>query len=72
MTHPDLARLAQYAELADGLTELGLIAQSLRDSDIKAIRADGVTLQTLADATDLSEGRVSRIARDKGAERGRG
>ena len=67
MTTEDLARLAQYAELADGLT----FAQTERDDLIRHLRADGLTLQDLADASGLSEGRVSRIARNKGAERGR-
>ena len=66
MNHPDLARLANYAELADGLN----FAQTERDRLIKRMRADGVTLSLLAGASGLSEGRVSRIARDKGPERG--
>ena len=56
----DLARLAGYAELADGLT----FAHSERDRLIVRLRAEGVTLATLADAAGIDQSRISRIARE--------
>ena len=56
----DLERLAGYAELADGLT----FAHSERDRLIRRMRADGVTLQVLADAAGVDQSRISRIAKE--------